>query len=253
MLTPDQVIHDRRFAWIGRLRDEASGQTFIRKVGKVALGRDEVAVVDFLTRLAEEPHPNLLVPIRFSGAIGEVLVEDYPDLSAQKRLDVEGFEIRRELSNGQLEIGQVADFVAQLSDGVAFIHRSGYVHRDVRSTNVFVRREAGRLIPTLFDYGFVTRPFFLEDGELRADLEAPPEVRVGHVTIDARYDVYQLGWILRKLTHYEAAPDIWKPVAELERGLTDVVARALDRLSRRYASAGELSEDLAPWREPAVG
>jgi hypothetical protein len=31
-----------------------------------------------------------------------------------------------------------------------------------------------------------------------------------------------------------------------------VVTRALDRLSRRYANAGELSEGLSPWRGPAT-
>jgi hypothetical protein len=247
LLKPEQVIHDRRLAQVGRLQDEATGLTFIRKVGKTVLGPGELPVVEFLARLAADPQPNLLVPIRFSGAVGEVLVEDYPDLSEQKKLDVEGFEIRRELSTGRIGVAQVVDFVAQLCDGVSFIHDGGFVHRDVRSTNVFVRREAGRLIPTLFDYGFVSRPFFLEEGELRVDLEAPPEVRVGHVTIDGRYDVYQLGWLLRKLTHYEAAPDIWKPVADLERGLQDVIGGAVDRLGRRYSTAGELRERLDPW------
>jgi serine/threonine protein kinase len=244
LLTPDQVIHDRRLAQVGRLRDGETGQSFIRKVGKTVLRSDEAAVVEFLAELSADPQPNLLVPLRFSGSVGELLVEDYPDLSSQKKLDLEGIEIRRELSNGRLGVDQVVDFVAQLTDAVAFIHRHGFVHRDVRSTNVFVRREDGRLIPTLFDYGFVTRPFFLEDPELRVDLEAPPEVRVGHVRIDARYDVYQLGWLFRKLTHYEAAPDIWTPVAELSAGLKEAIVGAVGGFARRLGSAGELRDRL---------
>ena len=69
-------------------------------------------------------------------------------------------------------------------------------------------------------------------------------MRVGHVTIDGRYDVYQLGWLLRKLTHYEAAPDIWKPVTDIDSGLQDVIGGALDRPGRRYATAAELRDWL---------
>ena len=174
--------------------------------------------------------------------LGELLVEDYPDLTALSKLDVAGLDIRRELSEGRLELGEVVAFMVELSDAVAYIHRHGFVHRDVRSTNVFVRREDGRLIPTLFDYDLITRPFFLAEAEIHVDLEAPPEVRVGHVLIDGRFDVYQLGWMLRKLTHYEAAPDIWTPVAPLSERLRAIIGCATgpfgEQLSRRRGTRG---------------
>lgn len=244
MLNPDQVIHDRRLAQVGRIRDDATGATHMRKVAKNVLTHERSAIVDFLSELVADPHPNLLVPISFSGAPGELLVEDYPDLTAESKLDVAGLDVRRELSDGRLDAGQVVDFMVQLSDGVAFIHRSGFVHRDVRSTNVFVRRDGRQLIPTLFDYDLITRPFFLAGAEIRVDLEAPPEIRVGHVPIDGRFDVYQLGWMLRKLTHYEAAPDIWTPVAPLGESLRGVIGRATGPFGDRYADAGELREQL---------
>jgi hypothetical protein len=243
-LNPAQVLHDRRWARVGRVRDEASGATCMRKVGKLALAEGS-PVVDFLSALVAEPHPNLLVPLSFTGVAGEALVEDYPDLTALKKLDVEGFEVRRELSEGRVSLAQVVDLVAQLCDGVAFMHRSGFVHRDVRGTNVFLRREPERLVPILFDYDLVTRPFFLREGELRVDLEAPPEVRVGYVMIDGRYDVYQLGWIIRKLTHYEAAPDIWTPVTPVGDTLRAIIGRATGPFGERFADAGELSSALA--------
>ena len=243
-LNPAQVLHDRRWARVGRVRDEASGVTCMRKVGKVALAEGS-PVVEFLAALVAQPHPNLLVPLSFSGVTGEALVEDYPDLTGLNKLDVEGFEVRRELSEGRISLADVLDLVAQLCDGVAFMHRSGFVHRDVRGTNVFLRREPGRLVPILFDYDLVTRPFFLREGELRVDLEAPPEVRVGYVTIDSRYDVYQLGWLIRKLTHYEAAPDIWTPVTAVGDALRALIGRATGPFGERYADAGELSYALA--------
>lgn len=139
MLAPGEVIYDRPRSKVGRLQGE-DGQSYIRKVGKHVLGSAGSVVVDFLTKLKAEPHPNLLVPISFSGAVGEVLVEDYPDLSEQARLDVRGREIRRQLSEGRVGIGQVVDLMVQISDGVDFIHRNGYVHWDVRRENVFVEK-----------------------------------------------------------------------------------------------------------------
>jgi Protein tyrosine and serine/threonine kinase len=243
-LRAEQVIHDRRLAQVGRVKDEASGATYMRKVGKHVLGPEGLAVLDFLAALVADPQPNLLVPISFSGAPGEVLVEDYDDLTALKKLDVESFEVRRELSQGRTSMAQVVDLLVQLSDAVDFIHRSGFVHRDVRSTNVFLRRDPERLVPILFDYDSITRPFFSEEGELRVDLEAPPEVRVGHVMIDSRFDVYQLGWLLRKLTHYEAAPDIWTPVAPVSASLKELIGCATGPFGDRYSSAGELAAAL---------
>jgi serine/threonine protein kinase len=249
MLNPDQVIHDRRLARVGRIRDETTGITYMRKVGKQVLSPERLAIVDFLSKLVADPHPNLLVPHSFSGGPGELLVEDYPDLTALSKLDVAGLDVRRELSERRLAAGEVVAFMVELSDAVAHIHRHGFVHRDVRSTNVFVRREERRLIPTLFDYDLITRPFFLEEAEIRVDLEAPPEVRVGHVLIDGRFDVYQLGWMLRKLTHYEAAPDIWTPVGPVSEALRAIIGCATGPFGERYPDAGELGDRLRAVRD----
>jgi serine/threonine protein kinase len=242
-LAPSEVIYDGHWSQIGRLRDE-TGRSFIRKVSKFPLQPDGLAVVEFLHALSAQPHPNLLIPERFTGEVGALLVEDYPDLTGQPRLDTIGHELRSRLAGGALSLAQIVDFVVQLSDAVGFIHRTGFVHQDVRARNVFVRTEGERLIPTLFDYTFIVRPFFLIEGRLIADLEAPPEVRVGYVKLDARYDVYQLGWILRNLTHYEAGPDLWRPVATLADGLETVIARATGPLAQRHLTAAALRDDL---------
>jgi serine/threonine protein kinase len=249
MLNPDQVIHDRRLARVGRIRDETTGGTYMRKVGKQPLRPERLAIVEFLAGLVADPHPNLLVPHSFSGGLGEPLVEDYPDLTGVSKLDAAGLDIRRELSEGRLAPVEAIAFMVELSDAVAHIHRLGFVHRDVRSTNVFVRRDERRLIPTLFDYDLVTRPFFLAEAEIHVDLEAPPEVRVGHIPIDGRFDVYQLGWMLRKLTHYEAAPDIWTPVAPLGETLRAIIGCATGPFGERYHDAGELGDQLRAVRD----
>jgi serine/threonine protein kinase len=243
VLAPSEVIYDGHWSQVGRLRD-SSGRNYIRKVGKYVLPPEGLAVVEFLHALTAQPHPNLLIPERFAGGVGELLVEDYADLTDRPRLDKIGHELRSQLADGVLTLAQVLDFIDQLSDAVGFIHRSGFVHQDVRARNVFVHSDSGRLIATLFDYTFIVRPFFLVEGRLVADLEAPPEVRVGYVPLDMRYDVYQLGWMLRSLTHYEAGPDLWRPVTSLEEGLQTVIARATGLLAQRHPTADAFRDDL---------
>lgn len=246
MLRPDEVIYDRPWAQVGRLPGE-DGQCYIRKVGKHVLSDTGLGIIDFLTKLTADPHPNLLVPIGFSGGAGEVLVEDYPDLSGQIRLDGAGREIRKQLSKGRIGIGKVIDMMVQLSDGVDFIHRSGYVHRDVRRENVFVEdvgEETEWFRPTLFDYNGMVRPFFLEEGLKFANDETPPEERLGRVMVDGRHDVYQLGWMLRALTHYQGALDVWQPVAPVDQGITDIIGCATGPHRDRYPEAGEFRDRL---------
>jgi hypothetical protein len=244
MLRPGEVIHDGGWAQVGRLLDD-TGQPFIRKVGKYLLDGDGLAVLDFLAALEAEPHPNLLAPLAFSGAPGAVLVEDYPDLSGRRRLDQIAFELRNGLSRGDLALERVLDLVVRIAGAAAHVHRLGFVHQDVRPTNVFVHEDDGRLVPTLFDYTFVVRPFFLVEGRLFANLETPPEARVGYVSLDARYDVYQLGWLLRSLTHYEAGMDIWRPLTALPEGLGEVIACALGPLPDRFPDGGAVVEALS--------
>jgi serine/threonine protein kinase len=247
MLTPEQVLFDRERVRIGRLQDE-DGSSYIRKVGKHALNGDGLAVVDFLTLLMEQPHPNLLVPINFSGSAGEVLIEDYPDLSKQGKLDATGHEVRGELARGRIGVSAIVDFMVQISDGVDFIHRNGYAHLDVRAPNVFVKRESGRFVPTLFDYNRVSKPFFLEHAVTAAIREIPLEERVGQVMIDGRHDVYQLGWMLRELTHYqasyEAGLETWRPATSLDDDLAEVIGYATGPFDSRYPDAGELRDAL---------
>lgn len=243
MLKPGEVIHDGGWAQVGRLRDD-DGRPFIRKVGKYLLEGDGLAVLDFLAALQAESHPNLLAPLRFWGGPGTQLVEDYPDLSGERRLDSFAFELRNGLSRGEVSLERVLDLAGQIADAAGFVHRHGFVHQDVRATNVFVRDEGGGLVATLFDYTFVVRPFFLVEGRVFANLETPPEIRVGYVPLDARYDVYQLGWLLRSLTHYEAGAGIWRPVTPLPNVLDDVIGRALGPLAERYAD-GNAFRDAA--------
>jgi hypothetical protein len=242
MLRPGEVIYDGRWAQVGRLQD-AAGRSFIRKVGKYPLGVEGQAVLEFLAELVAHPHPSLLVPFRFS-VVSDVLVEDYPDLSWQQRLDRVAYQLRIDLAQGALSVEQIVEFIARLSDGVGFIHRYDLVHQDVRTRNVFLRREGERLLPTLFDYTFLVRPFFLVEGRMIADLEAPAEARVGYVMLDQRYDVFQLGWMLRSLTHYEAGPDLWRPATALPEELEHLISRATGPLADRYPNADELRDDL---------
>lgn len=100
-------------------------------------------------------------------------------------------------------------------------------------------------MPTLFDYDLMVEPYFLEAGVVSpANVETPPEERLGQVMVDGRHDVYQLGWMLRALTHYEEALDNWKPVTLLDGAITDAIDCATGPHRDRYYDAGEFRDHL---------
>lgn len=242
MLAANEVIHDRARAQLGRV--QTPDGTVMRKVSKYVLQSNDLTTVDFLSILTAQPHPNLLIPASFSGVAGEKLVEDYPDLTGHERLDAAGSTIRGELADRCESLNRVVDFVVQMCDGIDFMHRNDFVHWDVRRQNVFVKRVPGRLVPIVFDYDLVTRPYFMEKPLIIAGRETPPEELSGQVMVNGRHDVYQLGWILRELTHYPGSPGSWKPVETIGEELAEAINRATGPLDERQETAGELRDDL---------
>ena len=142
MLNPDQVIHDRRLARVGRVRDEEAGTTYMRKVGKRVLDEHGMAIVDFLSALVAEPHPE---PARARqlqrrvrrGAGRGLSGSDRPQQARRRRSRPSPRPLRR-AARGRS--GRRADGAAERRRRASSI-AVGFVHRDVRGTNVFVRRD----------------------------------------------------------------------------------------------------------------
>ncbi|GAA3529215.1 serine/threonine-protein kinase [Nocardioides daeguensis] len=61
-----------------------------------------------------------------------------------------GAALRR---HGRLPVAEAVDVVAQVADGLAEAHRAGLVHRDIKASNVLLRRRGTHTVAYLADFG----------------------------------------------------------------------------------------------------
>jgi serine/threonine protein kinase len=97
-------------------------------------------------------------------------------------------------------LAAVCTIVAELAEILAHVHGRGLVHRDVKPSNVFLRKtQGGGARVTLLDFGLACRagraPRDLCAGTMQY---AAPEQILGD-QVDARADIYALGCVLFRL------------------------------------------------------
>ena len=163
---------------------------------------------------------------------------------------------------------QAAELVATLADAIAAAHRGGVVHRDIKPSNVLLTADG---TPKVTDFGLARR---LEVGSSLThtgtpvgtpSYMAPEQARGRPRAIGPAVDVYALGAILYELltgrppfraetpaetVHQVLYQDPAPPSrlnAKVPRELETICLKCLHKEpERRYASAGDLAEDL--WR-----
>jgi tetratricopeptide (TPR) repeat protein len=166
-----------------------------------------------------------------------------------------------------LEPGEAARLGLQIADGLHAAHQAGLVHRDVKPANLLLDTATGRA--KLTDFG-LARLTELPSGVTQEGVIVgtpaymSPEQARGAAP-DPRSDVYSLGATLYELLtgtppFRGAAHLVLREVLEVEprspRRLNDAVPRDLETVclkamakepGRRYATAGELADDLRRW------
>ncbi len=161
-----------------------------------------------------------------------------------------------------------AAVIRDAARGVEHIHAHGIVHRDLKPQNIMVTRSEHR--PVVMDLGLakvsdVTRSLTLDKGSILGTLRyMPPEqLQRNLLEVDARADVYALGAVLyemvclrplldgdteERLTTqilFEEPPPPQKVNSRIPTDLATVITKATRKDPKeRYASAGELAEDL---------
>jgi eukaryotic-like serine/threonine-protein kinase len=181
---------------------------------------------------------------------------------------VEGRSLRDLIrSEGALDAGQAADITAEIASALAFAHRSGVVHRDVKPGNVLLTR-SGTVKVT--DFGIAragTSDGLTQTGSVMGTATYFSPEQAQGLAVDGRSDVYSVGVVLYELV-CGVAPFIaespvsvaYKHVREepippsqrmagIPPALEQIIMTALAKdPEHRYQSADDLRADLLRFR-----
>ena len=95
-------------------------------------------------------------------------------------------------TNSDKLTGKRVDYLTQISDGVEYLHRQGYMHRDLCPRNIMVTRDG---VIKIIDFGLAipNTPAFCKPGNRTGtpNYLAPEVIR--RITTDPRVDMFALG------------------------------------------------------------
>jgi len=168
---------------------------------------------------------------------------------------VEGRRLDELIGEG-LETEQVIDIAKQICSGLAYAHRRGLVHRDIKPKNIIVTSEHKVKIADFGLAGLVmgeeTRAAMAGVGGVVMGTPAymSPEQKQNPLNVDGRSDIFSLGVVMYEMIagHRPHPVRMEPPSLANERAdfrLDPIVFKCLQQdPSRRYQSAEELLADI---------
>ncbi len=158
---------------------------------------------------------------------------------------IEGGTLAHHLKTGPLTLIDVHHLFVPLVQAVAYIHRRGVIHRDLKPTNILLDEQDGQLYVRLIDFGIASvqgseasPPLTTAGNELGTIAYMAPE-RLSGVAAPSN-DIYSLGIILYQMLTGHIP--VGEEVSDLPQPLEYVVRRCIaNRPEDRFASAEEVS------------
>jgi hypothetical protein len=178
--------------------------------------RDEAKV------LLTVKHPNVVHTLRYTEAQGTAyIVMDF----------VEGRSLRAVLDEaGTLEQANLEQFLFPLLDGLAAVHAKGYLHRDIKPDNIYIRDEDRQ--PVLLDFGAARQMARTTHTVVLSHGYAPFEQYQSRALRGPSTDLYALG-----ATLYFSMTGLLPPRATDRIGGPDPLVPLASGAKRRYAPA----------------
>ena len=143
---------------------------------------------------------------------------------------------------GGLRVYAAMDLAIQLFDGLAVVHESAVIHRDIKPGNVILHREHGEQYIKLIDFGIAKLLEEVVDDEsfIGTVTYAAPEQLLGAGRLSPAVDVYAAGMMtFEMLAGVKPLPDFEKPRIQNE----DLIARAHE-IQRSLADCGDFPPAL---------
>jgi serine/threonine protein kinase len=205
---------------------------------------------------------------------------------------VEGTDLEKIINQqGALELPRVCTILKQVLAAVDEAHKKGIVHRDMKSDNIMICKDAaGTDVAKIMDFGIAKivegqdagtatalhnqQSFKTRKGVVTGTPQyMSPEQAAGDPNIDHRSDLYSLGIILYEMClgelpfksntamgylgkHIVEPPipfKVARPDIELPKDLERIILKSLEKTREaRYQTAGDMLQDLEKTVFPAV-
>src|SRR5271169_2648582 len=186
---------------------------------------------------------------------------------------IEGQDLQSVLRRKKkLEPAEASNIIAQICRALEAAHAEGVIHRDLKPQNIMLDK-TGRAF--VMDFGIARSMLGSGMTQTGALIGTPdymsPEQAKGQA-LDARSDLFSIGIIFYEMLSGQVPFDadttmgkLWKrtneparPLDELDktipRPLSDIVRKCLEiDPQKRFASAGELLQQIEIWQGPAAG
>ncbi|MEE8423884.1 MAG: protein kinase [Thermodesulfobacteriota bacterium] len=167
---------------------------------------------------------------------------------------VEGSDLANLIEKGNLNLNRKLDLMTQVCKALAYAHKNGVIHRDVKPANVLVDKEDNALV---LDFGIAH--FFNEGTEDLQRTQAnvvmgtlsymSPEQQISAKNVTALSDLFSLGVLMYELFTGSKPIGRFQPPSkidpEIPKELEEVILRCMEpEPADRFASADEIKDNL---------